>query len=96
MIYDNEILPKGYSIYRNDRSSRGGGILIAVDSKIPCTALLAPSAFELIAVEIGHPYLFTLCVVYVYTSVNIRQPSFRLNKVPKRLSVDCTKCGYCG
>ena len=30
-VYDHEILPSNYSIYRKDRLSRGGGVLIAVN-----------------------------------------------------------------
>ena len=30
-IYNNEILPSNFAIYRNDRESRGGGVLLAVD-----------------------------------------------------------------
>ena len=44
-IYDNEILPIGYNIFRHDRTSaRGGGVLIAVKNKIP--AKLVSSALS--------------------------------------------------
>jgi len=33
--WDNEILPKGYTIFRKDRNSHGGGILLAVSNDIP-------------------------------------------------------------
>ena len=33
-ISDSEILPVGYVLYRNDRHSRGGGVLIAVRSSL--------------------------------------------------------------
>ena len=33
-IYSNEILPYGYSAYRNDKSSHGGGVMLAIHSSI--------------------------------------------------------------
>ena len=35
-IADNEILPSSYNVLRNDRGSRGGGVLLAVKSYISC------------------------------------------------------------
>ena len=35
-IDDNELLPNCYNIYRKDRESRGGGVLLAVKSNISC------------------------------------------------------------
>ena len=35
-IYDNEIIPNNYHIYRNDRSGRGGGNLVAVHVNFKC------------------------------------------------------------
>ena len=36
-IADNEILPSSYNVPRNDRGSRGGGVLLAVKSNISCS-----------------------------------------------------------
>ena len=33
-IFSNEILPTSYTVYRNDRVSRGGGVLIAIKNSI--------------------------------------------------------------
>ena len=33
-VLDNEILPSNFSLYRKDRESRGGGVLIAVNSLV--------------------------------------------------------------
>lgn len=35
-IKDNEIIPPGYKIFRNDRESRGGGVAIIVKENIQC------------------------------------------------------------
>ena len=53
-IFDNEILPSGYSIFRKDRDSRGGGILIAVADSIPTK--LIPSSPNLEALKIMISY----------------------------------------
>lgn len=34
LILDNEILPCGYVIYRNDRSTRGGGVMLAIKDDV--------------------------------------------------------------
>ena len=34
MIFDLEILPTNFTIYRKDRNSRGGGVMIAISNKI--------------------------------------------------------------
>ena len=43
-IYDNEITPNGYSVYRYDRSTRGGGVLFFVKSSLPST--ISPTTFN--------------------------------------------------
>ncbi len=52
MILDNEILPHGYTIYRKDRVSRGGGVLIAIKNTILTKSLPLPSNLELLAIEL--------------------------------------------
>ena len=42
-IFNNEILPSGYSIYRNDRCSKGGGILLAIKNDFTCKVLPTPA-----------------------------------------------------
>ena len=62
-VSDFEILPTGYTIFRNDRGSRGGGVLIAVSNTVPSRKLCAPSDAELIMVELGlRPSLVLGCV----------------------------------
>ena len=52
-------------IYRKDRSSRGGGVLLAIKNGIPSCSIVSPSNLELICVNIGISKPFLLCVVYV-------------------------------
>ena len=51
-IFDNEILPAGYTIYRRDRQSWGGGVLVAVRNSILSCMASTPADLELVTVEI--------------------------------------------
>ena len=50
-IFDNEILPSGYSIYRKDRDSRGGGVLLAIKDSISSSRLPSPSDIETVTLQ---------------------------------------------
>ena len=52
-IYDNEIIPTGFSIFHKDRSSRGGDVLIAVNDKILCSSVSSPPDVEVVSVVLG-------------------------------------------
>ena len=65
IYYDNEILPSNYKLFRHDRQTRGGGVLIAVSDKIPCLELTSPESLETICVRLNLPNPITVCVVYV-------------------------------
>ena len=64
-MYDNEILPTGYSIYRNDRTTRGGGVLIAVKEYISSVQIQSPIDLEIVTVELNAPTAITVCAVYI-------------------------------
>ena len=64
-ILDREILPLDYSICRNDRSSRGGGVLLAIHNSIPYHQIEATNELEIIIVEILTEIHFCLCAVYI-------------------------------
>ena len=51
-IFDHEILPCGYSLYRKDKSSRGGGVLIAVSDLISSSLIPSPPDLEVITVNV--------------------------------------------
>ena len=61
----NEIISKGYSIYRKDRSTRGGGVLITVRDCISSIIKYSPEELEVVTVSLGLKQEFTLCSVYV-------------------------------
>ena len=63
-IYDNEILPTGYTIFRKDRPSRGGGVLLAVNNTIPCQLISSPSNLEVVCIKLNLSHPITCCVLY--------------------------------
>ena len=63
-ILDNEILPINYSIYRADRDTRGGGVLLAVKNTIPSQRIESPKDLEVVSVLIGSNNPVKICVVY--------------------------------
>ena len=42
-VFDNEIIPKNYSIYRKDRKSLGGGVLVAISDSISSNHIPSPT-----------------------------------------------------
>ena len=64
-IADNEVLPKGYNIYRRDRGHRGGGVLLAINSRIPCKRVDVPVDIEAVTIQLSFLYLF-LYVFYTF------------------------------
>ena len=63
---DNEILPCNYVVYCKDRSSRGGGVLIAVSINIPSNQINSTlfSSVEFLAVNISVKPSLLFCCVY--------------------------------
>ena len=59
-----KIISYDYCIYRKDRNTCGGGILIEVHNSIPSRIIESPSDLELIAIDL-HNFNCTLRVVYV-------------------------------
>ena len=64
-ILDGEILPKTYIMYRNDRTSRGGGVMLAVNTELSSRQLFSCNDIEAIAVQIDCGRSFIVCVIYV-------------------------------
>ncbi len=51
-VGDGEILPSNYKLYRYDRESRGGGVLIAVSNQIASRQLATNTCSEMVLVEL--------------------------------------------
>ena len=62
-ILNNEILPTNYMIYRRDRESCGGGVLIAVINAIPSKLISIQLLTETISIELDlSPKLLVTCL----------------------------------
>ena len=65
-IDNSEIIPTGYQLYRCDRTTRGGGVLVAISNSITSRKLLLnPRHAEIVAVELDLRPKLILCCVYV-------------------------------
>lgn len=53
-IYNNKILPSGYVVFRMDRLTRGGGVMLAVRSGIPCQLIDSRSELEIVCVKLNY------------------------------------------
>ncbi len=64
IIFDNEVFPVDFVVHRNNRPTRGGGVLLAVHHSILSIVLFSPpSSLELLAVKVFIPY--PVCCLYV-------------------------------
>ena len=52
LVYDSEILPLNFNIFRKNRKSRGGGVLVAINESIQSSIIPSLMDFELISVSI--------------------------------------------
>uniref|UniRef100_A0A1X7TMI5 Endonuclease/exonuclease/phosphatase domain-containing protein n=1 Tax=Amphimedon queenslandica TaxID=400682 RepID=A0A1X7TMI5_AMPQE len=64
-ISDREILPENYTVYRNDRDSWGGGVLLAISDTICSEQIESPTHSECLLVKLHTHKPIILCVVYV-------------------------------
>jgi len=61
-ITDHEILPQAYTIYRKDRGTRGGGVLLAINSNLPSRQIPSPENL-CVSVSLSNTDV-TFCMVY--------------------------------
>ena len=64
-IFDQEILPLNYTIHRNDRKSRGGGVFIATKNNIRTSIISIPNHLEIVSLHLYLHIPLTLCCIYV-------------------------------
>ena len=91
-VLDHEIIPTGYTIYRKDRSSRGGGVMLAVKNSIPSHALDTPTELETLCVQIGSDDSVTLCLVYIPPSSSELYIQSLCDYINTTVSHSSTKC----
>ena len=64
-VLNNEIFPSSFTVFRHDRGSRGGGVLLAVHQSLSSHQLPSPSHLELVTVKVTHSSSVIICVVYI-------------------------------
>ena len=64
-IFDYEIVPAHYTIFRNDRPTRGGGVMITIKDCIPVTFVSKPTQVEAVSVCLEFPNPIILCCLYI-------------------------------
>ena len=64
-IYDSEILSVSYVLYRKDRPSRGGGVLIAISDSLFSCLIPSPPDLEIVSVKIGQSNDTVICCIYL-------------------------------
>ena len=64
-VLDSKILPHGYTIYRTDRGSCGGGVMIAVSHEFSSEQIPSPPNLEVVSVSISLVPAIICCMVYV-------------------------------
>ena len=63
-ISDGEILPSNFVLYRSDRPSRGGGVLIAIHESIYSALVSSPFDLEVVSIRLGLDNHFVVCCIY--------------------------------
>ena len=61
-VFDGEILPRGYVLYRKDRPTRGGGVLVAVNELLISSLIPSPIDLEVVTVLVGQNDSLISCV----------------------------------
>ena len=89
LIHDGEILPSKFVLYRKDRPSRGGGVLIAVNDSLPSLCIPSPPNLELLCVKIVD---FVVCCVYVAPNSNLEYTSCLIDFLIYIVSSYCKQC----
>ena len=69
-IPHKELLPTGFTIYCNDRPTRGGGVLIALNYYVPSKLLTSPLGVEVLIIDMQCKPTLTFCVVYIPPNSN--------------------------
>ena len=64
-FHSNEILPNNFNLIRKDRGTRGGGVLLAINSSIPFKQLSTPVNEEILSVEIKLNNRMRAIILYV-------------------------------
>uniref|UniRef100_A0A1X7SKH1 Endonuclease/exonuclease/phosphatase domain-containing protein n=1 Tax=Amphimedon queenslandica TaxID=400682 RepID=A0A1X7SKH1_AMPQE len=80
---NGEIIPSSYMIYRCDRATRGGGVLLAVHHSVPSSPLASPPALEILCVKV---LAVVFCLVYIPPNASCEYISKLLSFIGELLS----------
>ena len=64
-IYDNEILLAGYTLFRSDRGTKGGGVMLAINDELTYKQLTVPDTIEALEVIINCSKNLIFGIVYI-------------------------------
>ena len=87
-VFNNEILPTSYTIYRKDRVNRGGGVLVAINNSIPSQLCHVNNSIEMISVHLNTRTKVLLICLYIPQTVlvNINKKLYMLFLTYKMMS----------
>ena len=69
-IADLEILPLGYTMFRKDRGSRGGGVMLVISDNLPSKQIPRPRNLEVVNVSVSfNDSDVIFCMVYAPPNV---------------------------
>ena len=94
-IYDGEILPVGYVLYRKDRPSRGGGVQIAIRESLFSCLIPSPPELEVVCVKIGQSNNSIICCIYMPPESSLSYVSSVVHFLTE-LSSSFSKCIFVG
>ena len=86
-IYDSKI-PHNYAIHRKDRSSRGGGILVAIRNDLPSVTTSKHQSIKLISVELHLSPKIQIVCIYIPPNCNDDYQQEVLRSI-NSLNTDC-------
>ena len=95
-IYDKEILPEHYTIYRHDRNLHGGGVLLAISNNINSRKLkTAYDDIEVVAAEVTLPQNEAILIIGCYLPPNSSTPTvaFLIQSISELIT--CYPSNYC-
>ena len=95
-IFNNEVLPNGYSVYCKDRQSRGGVLIGSTASHISSSFLYSLSDPDVLTVKLFLPFPIVICAVYIPPSATVDLQDYTSSDVPVVLGdFNCPDCGRC-
>ena len=68
-----EVLPEKFTLYRKDRASRGGDVLIAVNNLLPSYLIPSPPNLEVVTIKLcfAGNHNISICTVYIPPNPNV-------------------------